>query len=302
MTPMECSRSALRASAAVLTVVKSTPSAAVLTLVLGLAIQPTTTRRVPVAGGTIAYDEAGRGPAVILLHGSFLDRGTWDLQMPALAAQHRTIRYDVRPFGESTLPDQPYKTTDDLLAVMEALKIERAHLVGHSFGGGVAIDFALAHPSRVASLALVNSGVTGATMPADEQKDAMQVFVSARESEAKAVDAWLALGLWSASRARPEVMKALETITARNAARFRMVAPPFAPITPPAIDRLGEIRAPTLVVSGDRDTPGNRAVSDVLVKSIPGARLVVITGADHAVPIGWAKELNEALLSFLPAR
>jgi pimeloyl-ACP methyl ester carboxylesterase len=272
-----------------------------LVVIVGLALQAATLR-VPVAGGSLAYDEAGRGPAVILLHGAFLDRHTWDLQMPVLAAGRRTVRYDIRPFGESTVPDQPYKTTDDLLTLMDALEIDRAHLVGHSFGGGVAIDFALAHPSRVASLALVNSGVTGATMPADEQKEAMQVFVGARESESSAVQAWLALSLWSASRARPEVMKAIEHMTARNAARFRMAAPPFAPITPPAIGRLGEVRAPTLVVTGDRDTPGNRAGSDSLAGGIPGARLVVIPGADHAIPVGWANELNEALLSFLASR
>jgi pimeloyl-ACP methyl ester carboxylesterase len=273
-----------------------------LVLFLGLAVQAGATRFVKVAGGSLAYDEAGRGSAVILLHGAFLDRHTWDLQMPVFSAGHRTVRYDIRPFGESTVPDQPYKTTDDLLALMDALEIDRAHLVGHSFGGGVAIDFALAHPSRVARLVLVNSGVTGATMPADEQKEAMQVFVSARESEASAVQAWLALSLWSASRARPEVMKAIEQMTARSAARFRMAAPPFAPISPPAIDRLGEIRAPTLVVTGERDTPGNRAASESVAKGIPGARLVVVPGADHAVPIGWPTELNEATLAFLAPR
>jgi pimeloyl-ACP methyl ester carboxylesterase len=273
-----------------------------LALILGLAVQADSTLRLAVAGGALAYDEAGRGRAVILLHGAFLDRGTWDLQMPAFAARHRTVRYDIRPFGESTVPDKPYRTTDDLLALMDALKIERAHLVGHSFGGGVAIDFALEHPARVASLMLVNSGVAGAPMPAEEQQQAMQVFTSAKESEAKAVEAWLALGLWSASRARSEVMKAIERITARNAARFRMAAPPFVPITPPAIGRLGEIRSPTLVVTGDRDTPGNRANSELAAKAIPGARLVVIPGADHAIPIGWAKELNEAVLAFLASQ
>lgn len=271
-------------------------------LILASVVQGGPTRRVAVPGGTIAYDEAGSGSPIILLHGAFLDRHTWDLQVPALAERYRTVRYDLRPFGESTVPDQPYKTTDDLLALMDALKIERAHLVGHSLGGAVAIDFALAHPARVASLVLVNSGVTGATMPADEQKEAMQVFAGARESEAKAVEAWLALGLWSASRARPEVMTAIERITARNAARFSMAAPPFAPITPPAIGRLGEIRAATLVVTGDRDTPGNRAGSESLAKGIAGARLVVVPGADHAIPIGWAKELNEAILAFLESR
>lgn len=264
-----------------------------------IAAQSASTMRVPVAGGTLAYDEAGSGPPVILLHGAFLDRGTWDPQMPVLSARHRVVRYDIRPFGESTIPEQPYRTTDDLLALMDALKIERAHLVGHSFGGGVAIDFALAHPARVASLVLVNSGVTGASMPADEQQESMQVFVAARESEARAVEAWMTLGLWSASRERPEVRTAVERIARRNAARFRMAAPPFAPITPAAIGRLRDILAETLVVTGERDTPGNRSVSDRLASEIPGAQLVVIPGADHAIPLGWADELNARILAFL---
>jgi pimeloyl-ACP methyl ester carboxylesterase len=125
--------------------------------------------------------------------------------------------------------------------------------------------------------------------------------MAAKESEAKAVEAWMRLGLWSASRSRPEVMKAIERITARNAARFRMAAPPFAPITPPASQRLGEIRARTLLVTGSEDTAGNRAAAEVAAKGIPGAKQIFIAGADHAVPIGWAKELNEAMLAFFAA-
>src|SRR5262245_43592277 len=154
------------------------------------------TMKLAVPGGTLAYDETGRGPAVILIHGSFLDRGTWDLQVPALAPRYRVVRYDIRPFGESTVPEKPYRTIDDLLALIDALKIDRAHLVGHSFGGGVALDFAIAHPDRVSSLVLVNSGVPGLQMPPDEQQAAMQVFMAAKESEARAVEAWMRLPLW----------------------------------------------------------------------------------------------------------
>lgn len=270
-------------------------------LLLALTAQAGGPARVSVPGGSLAYDETGSGPAVVLIHGAFLDRGTWDLQMPALAQGHRVIRYDVRPFGESTVPSEPYRTTDDLLALMDALGVTRAHLVGHSFGGGVAIDFALEHPDRVASLVLVNSGVTGATMPAGEQKEAMQVFVAAREGDEPAVAAWMTLGLWSVSRERPDLRSALEQLTRRNAARFRLAAPPYAPITPAAISRLGDIRAATLVVTGDRDTPGNRDVSARLAREIPGAQLVTIPGADHAIPLGWADELNRRIVNFLSA-
>ena len=273
-----------------------------LALILGLAVQADSTQRVPVAGGALAYDEAGRGPAVILLHGAFLDRGTWDLQMPALAARYRTVRYDIRPFGESTVPDKPYRTTDDLLALMDALKIERAHLVGHSFGGGVAIDFALEHPSRVASLALVNSGVTGASMPADEQKEAMQVFISARESEAEG------RGRVAGAGAVVRLARAAggdEVHRAHYRAERRTVPHGGASVCPDhtARDRPPR-RDPCAHARGDRRSRHARQPrgSESLAKGIPGARLIVVPGADHAIPIGWAKELNDALLAFLAAR
>ena len=73
--------------------------------------QPTPTvqnGRIEVPGGTLAYDAAGSGPAVVLLHGAFMDRKSWDHQFPVFARRFRVIRYDIRPFGESTRPDKPY--------------------------------------------------------------------------------------------------------------------------------------------------------------------------------------------------
>jgi pimeloyl-ACP methyl ester carboxylesterase len=268
----------------------------------GVAQQARTADRVAVSGGHVVLDAAGSGPAVVFLHGAFMDRRTWDRQMTALAPRYRVVRYDIRPFGESTPPEKPYRPIDDLREVLDALTIDRAHLVGHSFGGGVAIDFALAHPDRVASLVLVNSGVTGAAMPADEQKEAAAVFLAARESDDKAVEAWLRLRLWSASIGRPEVMRAVEDSVRRNLKLFKMEAPPFAQTEQPAKDHLGDVRAPTLVVSGDRDTPGNRAAAEMAAQGIPKARLEVIPGADHAIPIGWADRLNELLLTFFAAK
>jgi pimeloyl-ACP methyl ester carboxylesterase len=111
--------------------------------------------RLAVPGGEVAYEVVGRGPAVVLLHGGFMDRRSWDRVVPELSKSYRVVRYDIRPFGESTAPKEPYFVPDDLLRLLNHLKIDRAHLVGHSFGGGVALDFALAHPTRVATLTLV---------------------------------------------------------------------------------------------------------------------------------------------------
>jgi 3-oxoadipate enol-lactonase len=282
-------------------------------LILLLALLPTalsaqpgsaavSTNRVQVPGGEIVYDIAGSGPPVVLLHGAFLDRRSWDHQLPEFARRFQVIRYDIRPFGESSRPDKAYSVPDDLLRVLDHLKIERAHLVGHSFGGGAALDFALLHPERVASLVLAAAGPSGFAVPADEQKAAVAVFAAVKEGDDAIVKAWLAHPIWAVSRTRPEVIKELEAITRRNLAPFRMTFAPYIPVTPPAINRLADVKARTLVLIGDADTPGNREASTILAKQIPGASIQVFPGADHALPIGWPREFNGAAIQFILAK
>jgi 3-oxoadipate enol-lactonase len=266
-----------------------------------LVVALTAGDRLQVPGGEVVYDTAGSGDAVVFLHGGFMDRSAWDKQFSVFAKQFRVVRYDIRPFGESSPPQKAYSTSDDLRRLLDHLKITRAHLIGHSFGGGVALDFALEHPSRVASLVLVGAGPTGFVPPPDELKMIGAIFAAVKDGDDAIISAWLKHPMWAVSQGRPDVLKAIESSTRRNLSAFRMAAPPFVPLTPPAVGRLGEIKAPTLVVVGDKDTPGNRQASDVLAKQIPGATLRVVAGADHALPLGWADELNAAALGFLAA-
>src|SRR5262245_10340480 len=120
--------------------------------------QGPSTSRLAVPGGEVVYDVTGKGETVVFLHGAFMDRGSWDEQMPVFTPKFRVVRYDIRPFGESNRVDKPYSVPDDLLRLLDHLQVTRAHLVGHSFGGGAALDFALLHPERVASLTLVGAG------------------------------------------------------------------------------------------------------------------------------------------------
>ena len=258
--------------------------------------------RLQVPGGEIAYDTAGSGDAVVFLHGGFLDRSTWDEQFGVFAKRFRVVRYDIRPFGESSQPTTPSSAADDLLRLLDHLKITHVHLVGHSFGGGVAVHFALLHPSRVASLVLVAAGPSGFVGPPEEQKMIGAIFAAVKDGDDAILDAWLKHPMWAVSQGRPDVLKAVESSTRRSLGAFRMAAPPFVPLTPPAVGRLGEIKAPTLVVVGDKDTPGNRQASDLLAKRIPGATLRVVAGADHALPLGWADDFNTAALRFIAAR
>jgi pimeloyl-ACP methyl ester carboxylesterase len=205
----------------------------------------------------------------------------------------------MRPFGESTPPREPYSVPDDVRLLLDHLGIDRAHLMGHSFGGGVAVDFALLYPQRVASLVLVSANPSGFGLPEDERKAGMAIFAAVKNGDEAIVSAWVAHPMWAVSRERAALRDELAAITRRNLAPFRMTAPPYRVLTPPAVGRLAEITAPTLVVVGDRDTPGNRKASDLLATQIPAATLRVVPGADHAVPLGWSDALNSATLGFL---
>jgi pimeloyl-ACP methyl ester carboxylesterase len=255
--------------------------------------------RLPVTGGELAYDDVGNGPPVVLLHGAFMDRRAWDPQLPELTSRFRVIRYDIRPFGESTSPEKPYRLTADLLQVLDHLRIDRAHLIGHSLGGQLAIDFALAHAPRVASLVLVGAPPSGMVPTAEESKAIADIFAAVKSGDEAILKAWLAHPMWSASQDRPDVLKVLESSTRRSLAAFRMSRQPFLPVDQPAIKRLRDITAPTLVVVGDRDLPSLRQAAVLLGREIPGATTKVVPGADHALPIGWAKEFNAAALEFL---
>ena len=264
------------------------------------AAPPATGARLDVPGGSIVYDDTGgSSPPIVFLHGAFMDRRTWDRQFKFFAQRFRVIRYDLRPFGESTKPEQAYVVPDDLLRLLDHLKIDRATLVGHSFGGAAALDFALMHPERVANLVLVSAPPNGLNGPADEAKASMAVFAAVKEGDDAIVKAWMAHPIWNVSSKRPEVAKEIEAITRRNLAPFQMSFAPYVPVKPAAVGRLVEVKARTLVIVGDSDSNGIRQGAELEAKEIPGAKLEIVKGADHGLPIGWAAEFNAAVQAFL---
>ena len=262
----------------------------------GVALQ---TSRLAVEGGEIVYDVAGAGPTVVFLHGAFMDRRVWDGQVAAFVKQFRVVRYDIRPFGESTGLPKTYNVRDDLQRLLDHLKVDRAHLVGHSFGGSVALDFTLVHPERVASLVMAAAGPSGLVAPEDERKLVAGIFAAVKTGDDAIVKAWLDHPMWKAARTRPELLKELEASIRRNLAPFRMSAAPFAPLSPPAIERLSEVKVPTIAIHGDRDMASITQAAELIGKQVPGGQVVVIPGADHALPLGWPDQFNAAAIGFI---
>jgi pimeloyl-ACP methyl ester carboxylesterase len=112
-------------------------------------------------GTKLYYEMMGEGHPLVLLHRGYMDRRMWDNQFAAFAQNYQVIRYDIRGFGKSELPQTPYSDRRDLYDLMAFLEVKRAYLLGLSLGGVIALDFTLEYPAMVDALILVGSPVSG---------------------------------------------------------------------------------------------------------------------------------------------
>ncbi|KAA2260450.1 alpha/beta fold hydrolase [Solihabitans fulvus] len=254
--------------------------------------------RVPVSGGGSLWAErAGEGTPVVLLHGAGMDSRLWDMVFPALAGRHTVVRYDACGLGRSTPPTEPFRDVADLRAVLDHFGLDRAALVGMSLGGETALDFTVAHPDRVAALALVGSSVSGHTWP--EAPDLVAYGAANRERDAGRL-AELELSIWAPMGVAATGGELIATMIADNARR--RVAGEHGAVHPDqdAVTLLGQVTAPTLVVHGDQDHPEIAAIAARLVAGIPGARGEVVPDADHYLPLRGPERLTDLLLAHLP--
>jgi 3-oxoadipate enol-lactonase len=245
---------------------------------------------------TLAHDESGTGPAVLLLHSTVCDRRMWDPQLPALAAAgYRTVRCDLRGYGESPVPDEPYSDAEDVVELLDVLGIERTALVAASGGGRVGLEVAARWPSRVSALALLCTAMAG-----HEPSAALRAFGDREDAllDADEVDAATELNveMWltpDASEATRELVRAMQ----RHAFVVQLAAPDVAPIR--AETDLSAITASTLLVSGGRDLVDFRQIAARLAAELPGARHVDLPWAGHLPSIERPDEINPILIDFL---
>lgn len=256
----------------------------------------------PSGSTRIAYDMIGTGHPVVLLHAGLGDRSMFDAQIPAFASHFTVIRIDLRGFGESIRTPEPYRSCDDVLSVLDHLKLDRAHLVGVSLGSHVAIDIAVAAPESVSALVAV-AARTGT--PVSDQLRASWNEVD-RIHEAEGIDAAVEyeLKMWvDGPRRTPESVPAdIRTrIGAMNKALFLRedTDDQEEDLDPPAAERLNEIIAPTLVLWGDQDQADVQRAGPRLTSSIPGARSVVMQNTAHMPHMEQPDIFNQIVLGFL---
>jgi pimeloyl-ACP methyl ester carboxylesterase len=254
-----------------------------------------------VNGTRLYYELEGEGDAIALVNPGALDCRIWAPQWDAFTKTHRVLRYDPRGWGRSAPAAGPFSHLDDLDRLMDAAGMEKAHLLGSSFGGSVALDFAVVSRKRVSSLILVGAGgpQNGFPMPGELLLAFAPVGQVMREDFARGIDLWLE------TDARMPRSKELRELVRENAlaneSYWKIPFPSIANLTPPVAERLGEIDAPTLVLVGANDHPYAHEIAEALARGIRGAARLVIEDAGHLAHLDRAEEFNRIVSDFIAA-
>ncbi len=253
-----------------------------------------------VNGTRLYYERAGRGPSVVLVSGGgLLDCRQWDDQFAVLSRDYDVVRYDIRGIGRSARPDGECAHHDDLRALLQHLTIPSAVICGVSFGGAIAIDFALDYPAMASGLVLGCSGVSSDPEGVEAARGLAAVVQA--DGVDRAIDLVVSLPTF-VSPANHSARQRIREIYLDNRDVFEAgfpLATLWRPTTPPARGRLQTIAVPTLVVAGGRDAAGTQAAAEELSSAIAGAEKLVIDEAAHMLNMDRPAALTRAIQAFL---
>jgi len=238
-------------------------------------------RRLRLGDHDTCYVEVGDGAPIVFAHAIGLDHEVWLGVIDALT-DGRRIAYDLRCHGCAAGAPRPYTMrtlADDLAALLDTLEIGRAHVVGLSFGGGLALEFALSHPARVERLTLACSAWQGLPLYRERgeaiRKDGIEPAIPST------LQRWFTEP--SLAEDRPYVRYARERLRADDPEDFAAAWDALAGID--VAGRLGEIGAPTTVVAGELDVSTTPELLRQLADGIPGAQYQVVPGAPHMLAL-----------------
>ena len=259
-----------------------------------------------VDGGNLYYEVEGAGEALVLIHGGLGNLRMWDLQAQALADSYRVVRCDLRGFGRSSTEHVEFAYWADVAALLNHLGVDRAHVVGQSIGGSIALDLALARPACVATLTSIAGGISGYRPDLGPEEDNVpwsdmdrlwdeKKWVELAELETQVwVDGW-GQSTTRVSRTLRDSVKGvvLSTYQAENEEGLPQ------PLDPRAADRLGELATPVLVMIGILDEARSRATAAHLVASVSESRSVEVAGVAHMIQLEAPERVSDELCGFI---
>lgn len=261
---------------------------------------------VNVDSAQIYYETAGKGTPLVMIHAGVADSRQWNNEFEFFARNHQVLRYDMRGYGKSEPVDGKFNHMSDLASLLNTLELQGPLvLMGCSMGGGLAMDFALTHPSRMRALIMVGSGPSGLEL---------DVLTPAKFAEAekayKAGDldlvAEIETQIWfdGTERAPQQVNQAMRKLAYEmNRKALDHEAKKLGKRLPntdvQAFDRLKELNIPVLVIVGAHDTPYILAAADYMIEKISSARKARIEDAAHLPNMDQPQEFQTIVNAFL---
>jgi 3-oxoadipate enol-lactonase len=258
-------------------------------------------------GQELFYQVHGDGPALVLLMGIGYDSSLWTLQqVPVLCSRFRVVILDNRDAGRSSRADHPYTIADmadDVAGLLDALDIDRTHLLGLSMGSMIGMEFALRHADRLDRLVLAGPGAA----PARSAVDPIFIWNWVKTNDPNGMVFGGQQFTWLFSTAFLRNKTAVQDTIALLASNPNPVEAEAydrqaqAYLHFDALDRLDGIKAPTLVIVGEEDLLTPPWIAREVADGIPGALLKIVTGdgSSHLVPLERPDEFNQLVMDFL---
>jgi pimeloyl-ACP methyl ester carboxylesterase len=260
--------------------------------------------RPAVNGGVeLAYDIEGSGPDLLLVAGTASTRPLWSLVRPQLARSFRTIAFDNRDAGASTIATGAYTLRElaaDAAAVLDAAGSTHAHVVGHSMGGAIAQQLALDMPGRLASLTLACTWARGDGY-SKNLMSLMRALTETVSEDRTLLAAILFMGSSESTLNRSDLWETTDAAMALGALapRAALARQWTLDLTVDTLDRLPELRLPVHVIWGDEDRLVPPILVRTLIDAIPGAFETRLTACGHVPMVDAPDAFVESVTAFL---
>ena len=259
--------------------------------------------------GKIYYEERGKGTPLILLHGHSLDTRMWDEQFDDFAQGHRTIRLDFRGYGRSSEQREDFQHThvDDVLTVMDSLKIEKAHIVGLSMGAFVAGDMLAMYPERMLSCTLASGSIRNSPGPAEPmtEEESLKRDKEIATLKKKGIEAYkqewhealMSSGGSQRERMRQPLWQMIEDWSAWQPLH-KEVRLFYGKEAWKALRERGTTNVPTLLIRGENEVKDRKGEPGEM-KYLSHARYEIIPDCGHMLNMERPEEFNRLVLEFL---